>query len=124
MQPDDEVCLCFHVSQRKIVSYLRRENPPVASLISECLGAGTGCGWCVPFLRRLHALHHAGAEPDLPLSPAEYANRRSRYRRTGLRDVDGAPQAPGESDGESSVGPPADGTNANETEGGHDRAGA
>lgn len=90
MEPDDKVCLCFHVSQRKIVSYLRREDPPVASLISECLGAGTGCGWCIPFLRRLHALHAAGEVPDLPVSPEEYANRRSRYRATGQREDEAA----------------------------------
>ena len=34
MSPDDEVCLCFHVTLRKIRAYLKREDPPVASLIS------------------------------------------------------------------------------------------
>lgn len=85
MNPDDEVCLCFHVSQRKIVNFLKREDPPVASLISECLSAGTGCQWCVPFLRKLHAQHQAGIEPDLPLSPREYAKQRAKYRETGVR---------------------------------------
>ena len=42
MNDDDNVCLCFKVSKRKIVSYCQREKPPVASLISECLSAGTG----------------------------------------------------------------------------------
>ena len=34
MNPDDHVCLCFRVSLRKIRTYLLREDPPVASLIS------------------------------------------------------------------------------------------
>ena len=54
MKPDDELCLCFHVSRRKVEQYLRARRPAVASQLSECYGAGTGCGWCRPFLRRLH----------------------------------------------------------------------
>ena len=54
MKPDDEVCLCYGVSLRKLVNYIQREQPPVASLVSRCLSAGTGCGWCVPFLEKLH----------------------------------------------------------------------
>ncbi len=88
MQPDDEVCLCFHVSLRKIRNYLQRENPPVASLISECLSAGTGCMWCVPFLKHLHALHQQGKEPDLRVSPEEYMRTRADYRKTNHRDED------------------------------------
>lgn len=85
MEPDDHVCLCFRVSLRKIRSYLRREDPPVASLISECLGAGTGCQWCVPFLKHLHAEHQAGRTPDLNVSPQRYAEDRVTYRATGDR---------------------------------------
>lgn len=91
MHDDDRVCLCFGVSQRKIVNFCRRERPRVASQISECLSAGTGCQWCVPFIRKLHAQVIAGVEqPDLPISPEEYARRRSRYRKTGHRDDDPA----------------------------------
>ena len=86
MDPDDDVCLCFHVPLRKIRSFLRRENPPVASLISECLGAGTGCGWCVPFLKHLHAQHTKGQEPDLKVSPERYAAARLGYHKTNQRD--------------------------------------
>jgi len=86
VDPDDHVCLCFHVSLRKIANFLERERPRVASQISECLGAGTGCQWCVPFLRRLHRLHLDGQPVDLPVSPEEYAARRSRYRRSGTRE--------------------------------------
>lgn len=86
MNPDDHVCLCFRVSLRKIRNYIAREDPPVASLVSECLGAGTGCQWCVPFLRKLHDQHRRGEDMDLPIGPAEYAARRSTYRKTGERD--------------------------------------
>lgn len=87
MHDDDHVCLCFRVSKRKIVNYCRREKPAVASLISECLSAGTGCGWCVPFLKSLHKQVADGKpEPDLPFSPEEYAARRTNFRTTGTRD--------------------------------------
>ncbi len=86
MDPDDEVCLCFHVSLRKVRTFLSRENPPVASLISECLGAGTGCAWCVPFLQHLHACHVAGKPVDLRVSPEAYANSRLSYHETNVRD--------------------------------------
>lgn len=86
MDPDDEVCLCFHVSLRKIRAYLEREDPPVASLISECLSAGTGCQWCVPFLKHLHAQHTKGEVPDLRVSPEAYAKGRVKYKSSGDRD--------------------------------------
>ena len=87
MKPSDDVCLCFHVPLIKVRSYLAREDPPVASLISECLGAGTGCGWCVPFLKSLHKQALDGVEdPDLPHSPEEYAKRRAAFKATGERD--------------------------------------
>ncbi|MEK6702385.1 MAG: (2Fe-2S)-binding protein [Planctomycetota bacterium] len=85
MDPDDHVCLCFHVSLRKIRHFLARENPPVASLISDCLSAGTGCQWCVPFLKHLHAMHQRGETPDLRVSPEKYIEERAKYRATGTR---------------------------------------
>ena len=86
MDADRNVCLCFHVSQRKVVTYCRRERPPVASMISECLSAGTGCGWCVPFLKDLHKQVMDGVEqPTLPLDPGEYAAKRAAYRKSGER---------------------------------------
>lgn len=54
LKPDDTVCFCFHVSLRKIETFCTVEKPRVASQISECLSAGTGCGWCVPMLKRIH----------------------------------------------------------------------
>ena len=76
------VCLCFGVTERKLVAYCRREKPSVASQLSECLGAGTGCGWCRPLLERLHAeVAAAGDGPvSLGLDPATHASGRSAYR--------------------------------------------
>lgn len=86
MDPDDNVCLCFRVSQRKLVNFMRREKPRVPSQLSECLGAGTGCHWCVPFLEELWEHWKAGEDPNLEIAPEEYATRRLAYhRRTGNR---------------------------------------
>ena len=85
MDPEDHVCLCFRVSLRKLRNYIAREDPPVASRIADCLGAGTGCRWCVPFLVKLHQQHQRGEDMNLPVSPTEYAARRAQYRLTGER---------------------------------------
>ncbi len=50
MELDDELCLCFHVTKRKVQNFLKVEKPARPSQMSECFGAGTGCGWCRPFL--------------------------------------------------------------------------
>ena len=77
MQPDDRVCYCFRVSLRKLVNYARRERPARASQMSQCLDAGTGCGWCIPFLEKIHA------DPDRidlrDVTPAEYEAKRAAY---------------------------------------------
>jgi NAD(P)H-nitrite reductase large subunit len=83
MEPDDELCLCFHVTRRKVEQFLRTNRPAVASQLSECFGAGTGCGWCRPFLKRLHeqSLQHADATSDDSLPAAEeYSAARRSYR--------------------------------------------
>src|ERR1043166_3814994 len=49
---DDKICCCYHVSLRKLVNFARRERLQRASQMSQCLGAGTGCGWCIPILKR------------------------------------------------------------------------
>lgn len=86
MGPDDDVCLCFRVPLRKISTYLNNENPSKASLISECLGAGTGCGWCVPYLEELHRCHVEGEPLELNESVETYAERRKTYNKTGERE--------------------------------------
>ena len=89
MQPTDHVCLCFGVSLGKIQNYLKREDPKVASLISECLGAGTGCGWCVPYLKDLHQQHQqsksTGQLPTIEGSAQDYKDGRLRYKESGER---------------------------------------
>jgi len=97
MDPDAEVCLCFHVSLRKVRNFIRRTEPKVPSQIADCLGAGTGCRWCVPFLEKLHHQWKSGEPMTLPIAPAEYAARRRRYRTTGEREDDPGASAAGES---------------------------
>ncbi len=81
MNQDDLVCLCHRVSLRKLVNYMNRERPSVSSQLSECLGAGTGCHWCVPFLKKIHTQWASGEEPQLSVSPESYAARRIKYQQ-------------------------------------------
>ncbi len=74
-----DLCICFHVPRDKIIRYIKRERPKVPSLLSECLSAGTGCGWCVPFLEKLHEEVMAGQEPSPAMTGEEYRARRLRY---------------------------------------------
>ena len=74
MQLDDKICYCFHVSKRKIMNFLRVRQPRVPSQLSECGSAGTGCGWCVPFLKKYFAEWQAGGvSKSDDLNPDEYA---------------------------------------------------
>jgi bacterioferritin-associated ferredoxin len=82
MELDDPVCLCFRVSKRKLLSYIRTCRPIVASQLSECGSAGTGCGWCVPYLRKLFE------ERKLDETAEDYARRREHYRETGERPAE------------------------------------
>jgi bacterioferritin-associated ferredoxin len=82
MSPDDRVCLCFRVTRRKLENFVRRCQPKVASQLSECGGAGTGCGWCVPFLKQIFAQAY-GRTPLETISAEEYAARRADYIREG-----------------------------------------
>lgn len=80
MNLDDKICYCFHVSRRKLVNYARIHKLKVASQLSECGGAGTGCGWCVPFLKQI--FKQEGGELET-LTPEEYELRRADYVRKG-----------------------------------------
>lgn len=80
MNFDDEVCVCFHVSLRKLVYFARRENPRFPSQMSECLGAGTGCGWCIPILCKIAESTQRGEVVRLGMTPEEYVAARKRYR--------------------------------------------
>ncbi len=83
MQPDDKLCYCFHVSQRKVHNFLRIHRPLVASQISECGGAGTGCGWCVPFLKKMFDAAKADQVASIEETPEQYARDRAAYVLSG-----------------------------------------
>src|SRR5438034_11759715 len=84
MELDDKVCYCFHVSKRKLVNFIRRERPKVASQLSQCGGAGTGCGWCIAFLKQLHRQGPDGDVTELEaITPEDYERRRAAYVRAG-----------------------------------------
>jgi NAD(P)H-nitrite reductase large subunit len=88
MNLDDNVCLCFRVSRRKLVNWVRVNRPKVPSQLSECGGAGTGCGWCIPFLKQIFRDGTAAATPaggpDLAAVTAEeYAKQREEYVKAG-----------------------------------------
>ena len=82
MDADDELCLCFHVTRRKVENYLRLERPQRVGQLADCFGAGTGCGWCRPFLKRLFEASRSGADAELPAA-GEYAVGRTGYVRSG-----------------------------------------
>jgi len=81
MQPDDKLCYCFHVSLRKVNNFIRVHRPRVPSQISECGGAGTGCGWCVPFLKKCFEAASQDSDAAIELSAEEYSLQRSDYVR-------------------------------------------
>jgi NAD(P)H-nitrite reductase large subunit len=81
---DEELCLCFHVTRRKAINFIRVEKPRHVSQMSECYGAGSGCGWCRPYLKMLFEQHsnESNARIGLPDS-REYAKSRANYVRSG-----------------------------------------
>ena len=82
MELDDKLCLCFHVTKRKVVNFLKVNRVRRASQLSECYGAGTGCGWCRPFLVRLFEASENQQADDLPTAD-QYAQDRASYVRSG-----------------------------------------
>lgn len=84
MMDDDELCLCFHITRRKVIQYIRVQQPRRTSELSQCYGAGTGCGWCRPFLARLleRERNATNIEPiEDRVSSEQYAQQRAEYRR-------------------------------------------
>ncbi|MCA9265510.1 MAG: (2Fe-2S)-binding protein [Planctomycetales bacterium] len=90
MAPDDELCLCFHVTRRKVENFIRLEKPRLASQLSQCYGAGTGCGWCRPFLEKLLSQSQRRVPPQLP-DAREYVQQRGKY----IDEGQGTPPADG-----------------------------
>ncbi|MBW3600746.1 MAG: (2Fe-2S)-binding protein [Planctomycetes bacterium] len=82
MELDEELCLCFHVTKRKVINFLRVEKPRRTAQLSECFGAGTGCGWCRPYLQRLFEQAEGREASELPTAE-EYAQMRTKYVREG-----------------------------------------
>ncbi|OPZ08954.1 MAG: BFD-like (2Fe-2S) binding domain protein [candidate division BRC1 bacterium ADurb.BinA292] len=78
---DREVCLCFHVPLGKLRRFHERRRARVASQFAECHGAGTGCGWCVPYLQQVFEQLERGEEPRLAMSAEEYRARRIAYHK-------------------------------------------
>lgn len=94
MELDDTVCHCFHITKRKVMNFIRVERPRVPSQIANCGGAGTGCGWCVAYLRRYFAeslrtnsnrteSSRADAPPLAPLRPLDMTEARSHSETSG-----------------------------------------
>ena len=84
MELDDTICYCFHVRKRKIINFIRLHKLRRASQISECGGAGTGCGWCIPYLKRYFEQVNTGDEgASDTMTPEEYAQQRGEYIKAG-----------------------------------------
>ena len=84
MELDDTICYCFHISQRKILNFIRVHHPRRASQLSECGGAGTGCGWCVSYLKRYFNDSQAPLVDQMHvLNPEDYARQRAAYIQAG-----------------------------------------
>ncbi len=83
MDLDDEICLCFHVSKRKVLAWLRVERPRRAAQLSECYGAGTGCGWCRATLQRYFDAAQGEPTGETEADRQTYAQLRSAYIRAG-----------------------------------------
>jgi hypothetical protein len=52
---------------------------------TDCGGAGTGCGWCIPFLKQIFNQAVKGGVTDEleSLTAEEYEKRRAGYVRSG-----------------------------------------
>jgi bacterioferritin-associated ferredoxin len=100
MKLDDEICYCFHVSKRKILNFIRVHKPRRVSQISECGGAGTGCGWCRPFLEKyFRDSATSGVTDSDEMTPQVYAELRAKYvlAGKGVPAPGATPLPPGES---------------------------
>src|SRR5690242_6942821 len=96
MEPDSrEICLCFHVPLGKLIKFYRLHQPQVVSQFAQCHNAGTGCGWCVPFLDKLFEQLKNEQSAEIAMSIEEYKQRRLEYHRTKKPDLPPPPDADG-----------------------------
>ncbi len=89
MQPDDTVCFCFHVTYRKLRNYARHHKPSVPSLMSECLGAGTGCGWCRKIIVKIWEQNGQDDGAELPSTEERKAQREQYWMEKFGKKPDG-----------------------------------
>jgi bacterioferritin-associated ferredoxin len=91
MEADDELCLCFHITWRKVLNYIRIHQVQLPSQLHECGGAGTGCGWCRKQLERLtNQCRESPPSADeieewlraRTPNKAQYAEGRATYRKS------------------------------------------
>jgi bacterioferritin-associated ferredoxin len=111
MSPDEELCLCFHVSWRKVINYARIHQVKLPSQLAECGGAGTGCGWCrgamVRIISRMQTKAPDATEierwlrEDFP-AHSDYKQNRSDYIKASERQADASRQAPPEPESDAS----------------------
>ncbi|MHB8971925.1 MAG: (2Fe-2S)-binding protein [Pirellulaceae bacterium] len=95
MELDEDVCVCFHVSKRKVLNFLRVQQPKRAGQLADCFGAGTGCGWCRPFLQTLFRQSQVGpAEPPALPAAEDYGIQREAHLRAGRGTPPPTPPAP------------------------------
>ena len=84
MKPEDTLCYCFHVSKRKVLNFIRVHQPRRASQVSECGGAGTGCGWCIPYIKRcFEKMQQGDLQATDDVTTSDYARLRASYIRSG-----------------------------------------
>lgn len=88
MDTSTELCVCFHVPFQKVAKFIRLNKPQVPSQCSECYGAGTGCGWCVPFIEKLYEEIQEGVlDPQMKMSAEEYRLRRREHMARTRQDL-------------------------------------
>ncbi|MFQ5655763.1 MAG: bacterioferritin-associated ferredoxin, partial [Planctomycetota bacterium] len=88
MEPDDTLCYCFHITRRKIINFVKQTRPRRASQVSGCFGAGSACGWCIPYLVKIHRQVMGGEVVEAEdISPEEYEALRLAYHEK-VRDGD------------------------------------
>jgi NAD(P)H-nitrite reductase large subunit len=93
MRPDDKICRCYGVSMRKLINFARRQRPAHASQMTQCLNAGTGCGWCIPVLARIAEKPDSFRLDDVSVD--EYVEARKRYMESGHKHVFDTAEAQG-----------------------------
>ncbi len=100
MKVDDELCMCFHVSWRKIINYIRVHKVRVPSQLAECQSAGTGCGWCRQAMRKLvEKVERQQPDPDALQAWLEdyYPNRNDYAAGRKQHIAEGKGKPPGNS---------------------------